>query len=150
MPQADPVEVEISKEEVRIDTYRASGKGGQHVNVTDSAVRITHIPSGIVVQCQDERSQMQNRLKAMNVLRARIKEKMEHDQLKKEDARRKQQVGSGDRSEKIRTYNYPQNRVTDHRVNFTVYNLSSLLEGDLGGFLEQLGKKINEKNIAGE
>lgn len=148
LSQADPVEVQINKEDLRIDTYRASGKGGQHVNVTDSAVRITHIPTGVVAQCQDERSQMQNKLKAMNVLRARLKEKMELDQVRKEDDARRKQVGSGDRSEKVRTYNFSQNRITDHRVNLSVYNLGSVLEGNLSIFLTELNKKMSEKQVS--
>ncbi|MFC2091389.1 peptide chain release factor 1 [Elusimicrobiota bacterium] len=148
LSQADPVEVQINKDDLRIDTYRASGKGGQHVNKTDSAVRITHMPTGIVVQCQDERSQMQNKLKAMNMLRAKMKEQIELAQINKEENERRKQVGSGDRSEKIRTYNFPQNRVTDHRVNLSVYNLDSMLEGNMGDFLKELGVKILQLQIS--
>ncbi|MBN2406838.1 MAG: peptide chain release factor 1 [Elusimicrobia bacterium] len=147
LPQADSVEVNISREDLRIDTYRASGAGGQHVNVTDSAVRITHLPTGLVVQCQDERSQMQNRRKAMNILRARLKDKIKMDQEHEKDERRRKQIGSGDRSEKIRTYNYPQNRVTDHRVNLTVYNLSDILNGNIGKFINEIKKLFLEKQM---
>jgi len=142
LPQADPVEVEINKDDLRIDTYRASGKGGQHVNVTDSAVRITHIPTGLIVQCQDERSQMQNKRKAMTVLRARLKEKIKNDREKAEEENRRKQIGTGDRSEKIRTYNFPQNRVTDHRANITVHNLEAIIDGDIGDFIKSVKKKI--------
>jgi peptide chain release factor 1 len=147
LSQADPVEIQINKDELRIDTYRASGAGGQHVNKTESAVRITHIPTGIVVQCQDERSQMQNRLKAMTMLRARLNEKKKEEQSQKEEKERRKQVGSGDRSEKIRTYNFPQNRITDHRVNLTVYNLEAIIEGNLEGFLSDLNRMLIEEQI---
>ncbi len=147
LSHADPVEINISKDDLRIDTYRASGKGGQHVNVTDSAVRITHLPTGIVVQCQDERSQMQNKRKAMNMLRARIKEHVKIQQEKEQGARRRNQIGSGDRSEKIRTYNFPQNRVTDHRAGLTVHKLEELIDGNLAEFLEEIKKRIREKQL---
>ncbi len=142
--QADEKEIKIKKDDLRIDTYRSSGKGGQHVNVTDSAVRITHLPTSIVAQCQDERSQFQNRQKAMNMLLARIKDKIISDKNEKESKHRQNQIGSGDRSEKIRTYNFPQNRITDHRINMTVRNLDSIIEGNLGSFIEEVKKKIEE------
>ena len=138
LPEADDVEVQIEQKDLRIDVYRSGGAGGQHVNTTDSAVRITHIPSGIVVTCQDERSQIKNREKAMKLLKSRI---LEAEILKANEERsetRKSQVGSGDRSERIRTYNYPQNRLTDHRINLTVYNLDRVLEGELNEILDAL------------
>ncbi|MGM0441732.1 MAG: peptide chain release factor 1 [Elusimicrobiota bacterium] len=147
LPKADPVEVDIKKEDLRIDTYRASGKGGQHVNVTDSAVRITHEPTGIVAQCQDERSQKRNRDKAMDILSARVKEKKLKDQQKKKANRRREQIGSGDRSEKIRTYNFTQNRITDHRVNLTLYNLEAIMDGEFEKFFRKFKKKVREKQL---
>ena len=129
MPELADVEVNISANDLRIDTYRAGGAGGQHVNRTDSAVRITHIPSGIVVACQDERSQIKNREKAMKILQGRILAFEKEKQDAKISADRKQQVGSGDRAEKIRTYNFPQNRVTDHRIDLTLKKLDMVMEG---------------------
>ena len=140
LPEAEEVDVVIDQKDLRIDTYRASGAGGQHINKTDSAVRITHEPSGIVVACQDERSQFQNKDKAMRLLRTKLYEKQIEDNMKKEAANRKLQVGSGDRSQKIRTYNYPQKRVTDHRINLTVYELQAVLDGDLDMVVEPLMK----------
>jgi peptide chain release factor 1 len=131
LPEADDLEVEIKAQDLKIDTYRASGAGGQHVNVTDSAIRITHIPTGIVVSCQDERSQHKNKAKAMKVLKARVLEARQFELDSERAASRKKQVGTGDRSEKIRTYNFPENRVTDHRIGLTVYNLANILEGEL-------------------
>jgi len=143
------VDLKINPEDLKIDTYRASGAGGQHVNVTDSAVRMTHIPSGVIVTCQDERSQIKNRAKALRVIKARIMEKMMRDESDKMSQNRRTQVGTGDRSEKIRTYNFPERRVTDHRINFTLYKLESILEGDLDEVTNRLiveeRKKIYEQ-----
>jgi len=132
MPEADEVEdVNINPADIRIDTYRASGAGGQHINKTDSAVRITHIPTGIVVECQDDRSQHKNKASALKVLAARIKDVQLREQQSKEAATRKSLIGSGDRSERIRTYNFPQGRMTDHRINLTLYKLDFIMDGDL-------------------
>lgn len=132
MPEADDIgEVDINPADIRIDTYRASGAGGQHINKTDSAVRITHMPTGIVVECQDDRSQHKNKASAMRVLAARIKDAQLREQQSKEAATRKSLIGSGDRSERIRTYNYPQGRITDHRINLTLYKLDQVMDGDL-------------------
>jgi len=142
MPEADEMEeVNIDKNDLRIDTFRASGAGGQHVNKTDSAIRITHIPTGVVVECQDERSQHKNRAKAMSLLATRLKSAQEEAAQKEVADQRKSLVGSGDRSERIRTYNYPQGRVTDHRINLTLYKLSEVMEGDLGSLVQPL---VNE------
>ncbi|MDZ7289886.1 MAG: peptide chain release factor 1 [candidate division KSB1 bacterium] len=138
LPEAEEVDIEINPNDLRIDVFRSSGPGGQSVNTTDSAVRVTHIPTGLVVQCQDEKSQLKNKNKAVRVLRARLLEmKRAEEQAKITDARR-QMVGSGDRSDKIRTYNFPQNRVTDHRIGLTVYQLDDVLDGNLNQFIEQL------------
>ena len=138
MPEAEDVEVELDMNDVRVDTYRASGAGGQHVNKTDSAIRMTHIPTGIVVQCQDERSQIKNRQKALKILKTRLYDKKLQEMTDEISKTRKSVVKSGDRSDKIRTYNYPQNRVTDHRIGLTLYNLSSIMEGDLYELIEKL------------
>ena len=138
MPDVDDVEVEINPNDLRIDTYRAGGAGGQHVNRTDSAVRIVHIPTGIVVQCQNERSQIQNREQAMRMLRSKLWDKALQERADEVSAFRKSQVGSGDRSERIRTYNYPQGRVTDHRINLTLYKLPQFLNGDMDEMLDAL------------
>jgi peptide chain release factor 1 len=148
LPEAEDVDVEVRPEDLRIDTYRASGAGGQHVNKTESAIRITHVPSGIVVACQDERSQMKNRAKAMKILRAKILEKKELDIEQAMSKDRKSQVGSGDRSEKIRTYNFPQNRITDHRIDFSLYRLGEVLEGDMQELIDKLIAEDQEKRLA--
>jgi peptide chain release factor 1 len=140
LPEVDDVEVEIHDNDIRIDIFRSSGPGGQSVNTTDSAVRITHLPTGIIVSCQDEKSQLQNRLKAMRILRSRLYD-MELQRQKDElGAARRSQIRSGDRSEKIRTYNFPQSRVTDHRINKTVHRLESVLNGDLDEFIDELAQ----------
>lgn len=138
MPEAEDVEIEVDMGDVRVDTYRASGAGGQHVNKTDSAIRMTHIPTGIVVQCQDERSQLKNRQKALKVLKTRLYDVKLREQESEISEQRKSLVKSGDRSDKIRTYNYPQNRVTDHRIGLTLYNLTNIMEGDLSELIEKL------------
>jgi peptide chain release factor 1 len=138
MPEVDDVEVEINPGDLRIDTYRAGGAGGQHVNRTDSAVRITHLPSGIVVQCQNERSQIQNREQAMRMLRSKLWAAAEQARADATSQKRKSQVGTGDRSERIRTYNYPQGRVSDHRIGLTLYKLQGFLQGDLDEMLDAL------------
>jgi peptide chain release factor 1 len=139
MPEADEIgEVEINPADLRIDTFRASGAGGQHINKTDSAVRVTHLPTGIVVECQDDRSQHKNKDRALKVLAARIKDKQYHEQHAREAATRKSLIGSGDRSERIRTYNFPQGRLTDHRINLTLYRLESIMDGDLDELIAAL------------
>jgi peptide chain release factor 1 len=147
MPEVEEVEVEIDPSDLKIDVYRSSGPGGQSVNTTDSAVRITHVPTGIVVSMQDERSQLQNRERAMRVLRARLYEaERERQEAEMTDARRAQ-VGSGERSEKIRTYNYAEGRVTDHRVNLKEHRLDQILEGDLGEFTEALAQEARRRAL---
>ncbi len=138
LPEAEDVQIEINQADLRIDVYRSGGAGGQNVNKVETAIRITHLPTGLVVQCQDERSQLKNRQKAMKVLRARLYDAKLKEHNAEISAQRKNMVGSGDRSDKIRTYNYPQNRVTDHRIGLTLYNLSNIMEGDLDELLEQL------------
>jgi peptide chain release factor 1 len=138
LPEADEVDVEIEPSELKIDVYRSTGPGGQSVNTTDSAVRITHLPSGLVVTCQDEKSQLKNKLKAMKVLRARLMDQMIMEQNEKRSEERKSQVGTGDRSGRIRTYNFPQGRVTDHRIGLTLYKLENILQGDLDELIDNL------------
>jgi peptide chain release factor 1 len=149
MPEADEVEdVHINPAELRIDTYRASGAGGQHINKTDSAVRITHLPTGIVVECQDDRSQHKNKASAMKVLAARIKDVQLREQQSKEAATRKSLIGSGDRSERIRTYNFPQGRMTDHRINLTLYKLDMIMDGDLVELTNALAAEHQAEQLA--
>jgi peptide chain release factor 1 len=147
LKEPDEIEIEILPEDLKIDTFRASGPGGQHVNVTDSAVRITHLPTGIVVTCQDERSQHKNKAKAMRVLRAELHARAEAQAKKEMAQERKSQVGTGDRSEKIRTYNYPQNRVTDHRIGLSLYKLESIMDGDLDELISALISAAKEQKL---
>ena len=150
LPEVEEVEVDINPNDLRIDVFRAGGPGGQCVNTTDSAVRITHLPTGIVVSCQDEKSQFKNKDKAMKILRSRIYEEMEaqrHSQIADE---RKSQIGSGDRSERIRTYNYPQSRVTDHRINLTLYKLEQVLNGSLDELIDALITADQAAKMSGE
>ena len=149
MPEADEVEdVNINPADLRIDTYRASGAGGQHINKTDSAVRLTHLPTGIVVECQDDRSQHKNKAQAMKVLAARIKDVQLREQQSKEAATRKSLIGSGDRSERIRTYNFPQGRLTDHRINLTLYKLDFIMDGDLVDLTNALAAEHQAEQLA--
>ncbi len=138
LPEAEDIDIDIDPNELRIDVYRSTGPGGQSVNTTDSAVRITHIPTGLVVQCQDEKSQHKNKAKALKVLRSRLLAKEQEEQQKKRDAQRRSMVSGGDRSAKIRTYNFPQGRVTDHRINLTLYDLENVMNGDLDELIDQI------------
>jgi peptide chain release factor 1 len=138
LPEPTEIDLKIDPQDLKIDVFRAGGHGGQHVNVTDSAVRITHIPTGVVVSCQDERSQLKNKVRAMKILRARILEIKTAEKHKRLGDQRRSQIGTGERSEKIRTYNYPQNRVTDHRISFSVHNLAEILEGELDLVIQHL------------
>jgi peptide chain release factor 1 len=149
MPEADAQDaIEINKADLRVDTFRASGSGGQHVNKTDSAIRLTHLPTGIVVECQDERSQHKNRAKAMAVLQARLDSAQDDAAAKEQSEQRKSLVGSGDRSERIRTYNFPQGRVTDHRINLTLYKLAEVMEGMLGEVVQPLVNEFQAEQLA--
>jgi peptide chain release factor 1 len=149
LPEAEDIDsIDINPADLRIDTFRASGAGGQHVNKTDSAIRITHLPTGLVIECQDERSQHKNRARAMSLLNARLLEQAQTAQRKSEAATRKSLVGSGDRSERIRTYNYPQGRVTDHRINLTLYKLDQIMEGDLELIIKALGQEDQAEQLA--
>ena len=147
LPESDEVEIEIRPQDLQIDTYRASGAGGQHINKTDSAIRITHLPTGMVVECQDERSQYKNKDKAMKVLRARLFEQKQREQQSAIAADRRAQVGTGDRSERIRTYNFPQGRVTDHRIGLTLYRIDSILDGDLSEIIDALATAAQSQSI---
>ena len=149
LPEADEIEaVEIKKADLRVDTYRASGAGGQHVNKTDSAIRLTHLPTGIVVECQDERSQHKNRARAMSLLQARILDGLQQKQSKEQSDLRRSLVGSGDRSERIRTYNFPQGRVTDHRINLTLYKIDEIMQGDLRQIIQPLVTEHQTEQLA--
>jgi peptide chain release factor 1 len=150
LPEAEDVEVEIDPSDLRIDLYRASGAGGQHVNKTESAVRITHVPTGVVVSCQDEKSQHKNKAKAMKVLQSRLLDAMQAEQQAIMAADRKSQVGSGDRSERIRTYNFPQGRCTDHRVGLTLYKLEAIMQGDLDEIIDTLTTYYQAEQMAGQ
>ncbi len=147
LPEAEETDIEIKNEDLKIDVFRSSGPGGQSVNTTDSAVRITHLPTGVVVTCQDEKSQIKNKAKALRVLRARLYEAEEAKKQSERAENRKNQVGSGDRSERIRTYNYPQNRVTDHRINLTLYKLEYIMQGDLFEIIENLKIAAGEQAL---
>lgn len=149
MPEVDAIDdIDINPDDLRIDTYRSSGAGGQHVNKTDSAIRITHLPTGVVVECQDERSQHKNRAKAMALLKTRLLSEQQNKQKQEQDKSRKLQVGSGDRSERIRTYNFPQGRLTDHRINLTLYNLVDIMEGDLSPVIDALQREHHAELLA--
>ena len=150
LPEAEDVEIEINPTDLQIDTYRAGGAGGQHVNKTESAIRITHIPTGVVVECQDERSQYKNKDKAMKVLKSRLLEAKRSEQESEMAAERNSQVGTGDRSERIRTYNYPQSRMTDHRISLTLYKLEDILNGNIEEIIEALNTADRAMKLAGE
>ena len=150
MPEAEELEVDVKESDIKVDVYRSSGAGGQHVNTTDSAVRMTHIPTGIVVTCQNERSQIKNREKALQILKTRIYEQMLSEEEAKAGNERRVKIGTGDRSEKIRTYNYPQNRVTDHRIGFTTKQLDRVMEGALDEIIEALIIEDQRRKLAGE
>lgn len=147
LPEVEEVDVDIDPNDLRVDVFRSSGPGGQSVNTTDSAVRITHVPTGMVVSCQDEKSQLQNKDKALKILRARLKEEEERKQRDQQTENRRMQIGTGDRSERIRTYNYPQGRITDHRINLTLYKLDDILEGDLDELISALKSADEEKKL---
>lgn len=148
LPEAEDVDVEINQSDLRVDVYRSSGNGGQSVNTTDSAVRITHIPTGIVVSCQDEKSQLKNKDKAMKILKTRLYDKMLEEQNAEISENRRSQVGTGDRSERIRTYNFPQGRITDHRINMTIYQLESFLNGDIQEMIDSLITEDQTKKLS--
>ena len=150
LPEAEDVEIDIDPSDLRIDLFRASGAGGQHVNKTESAVRITHLPTGVVVSCQDEKSQHKNKAKAMKVLQSRLLDAMQAEQQARMAADRKSQVGSGDRSERIRTYNFPQGRCTDHRVGLTLYKLEAIMQGDLDEVIDTLTTHYQAEQLAGQ
>ena len=147
LPEAEDVDIQIDPTQLRIDVFRSSGPGGQSVNTTDSAVRVTHIPTGIVISCQDEKSQLQNKERALKILRAKLLEIERQKQFDQETQMRRSQIGTGDRSERIRTYNFPQNRITDHRINYTTHQLSSILEGEMAELIDALKLEDEEKKL---
>jgi peptide chain release factor 1 len=149
LPEAEEVDLQIAEKELRIDVYRSSGPGGQSVNTTDSAVRVTHLPSGLVVTCQDEKSQHKNKAKALKILRSRLLDQMQAEQDARVSAERRSQVGSGDRSERIRTYNFPQNRLTDHRIGLTLYRLDAILQGELAEVIAALRTHYQAEALKG-
>jgi len=148
LPEAEEVDLQLNPDEVRVEVCRAGGPGGQGVNTTDSAVQVMHIPTGMIVRCQDGRSQQKNKEKALNILRSRLLEKKQSEEAEKYAAHRKSQIGTGSRSEKIRTYNYPQNRVTDHRIELTLYNLDRFVEGDIDQMIKELQARDMEERLA--
>ncbi len=150
LPEADEIDFQLDMNDVRIDTYRSSGAGGQSVNTTDSAVRVTHEPTGVIVTCQDGKSQHENKASALRILKARLYDKMLQDAAEKEGEERRSKIGSGDRSEKIRTYNYPQNRVTDHRIGFTILQLDRVMEGKLEPVIEALITEDLKRKLEGK
>ena len=154
LPEADEIDIEIKPDDLRIEVCRASGAGGQGVNTTDSAVQVLHYPTGLIVRCQDGRSQIKNKEKAITILRSRLLERKQNEEAAKYSANRKALIGSGGREEKIRTYNYPQNRITDHRVNLTLYNLTNYMEGDIAGMIgtlqsSEMAARLEEAGLAG-
>ena len=149
MPETEDVDIEVKESDIKIDVYRSGGAGGQSVNTADSAVRMTHIPTGIVVTCQNERSQLQNKEKALQILKSKIYEEEKRKQEEALGLTRKDKIGTGDRSEKIRTYNYPQNRVTDHRIGFTINKLDRVMEGELDDIIEALINEDQKRKLEG-
>ncbi len=150
LPEVEDIEIKIDEKDLKVDTYRSSGAGGQHVNKTESCIRMTHIPTGIVVTCQDERSQIKNREKALKVLKSRLYDHYNSEYRKEYDENRKSQIGTGDRSERIRTYNFPQGRITDHRIGFTLYSLENFLSGDIGEMIEALAIADREAKLSNQ